>query len=112
MCFERGYKKQEYYQNMIFEHLPELAALPPTFLSTSDEDELRHMTLNFEETLKKHGVDHQLKYYQKVPDKRLGHMFSVLHPEFEQSGELMDEMTNFFHKAAQSLDCAATDTAQ
>ncbi len=104
MCFDKGYKKQEYYQNMIFEHLPELSALPPTFLSTSDEDELRHMTLNFEETLKKYGIDYQLKYYQKVPDKRLGHMFSVLHPDYDESCELMDAMTNFFQKAALKQD--------
>lgn len=96
MCLERGYKKQEYYQNLIFDKIPEMKDLPPTFLTTSDEDELRHMTLNFEKTLKKYDVECQIKYFEKRESKKLGHMFSILHPEYEESVELIDEMLDFF----------------
>lgn len=100
MCLEKGYKKQEYYQNLIFADIPEMKSLPPIFLTTSDEDELRKMTLNFEKTLKKYGVEYKMKYFNKKPDKRLGHMFSILHPEYEESVELIDDMLGFFKSKA------------
>jgi acetyl esterase/lipase len=96
MCLEKGYKKQEYYQNLIFKNIPEIKDLPPTFLSTSEEDLLRGMTLNFENTLKKYNVKYSLKYFNKVHNRRLGHIFSILHPEYAESIELIDEMLNFF----------------
>jgi len=71
--------------------------LPPTFLTTSDEDELRHMTMNFEKSLKKYDVGYQMKYLKKREGKILGHMFSILHPEYEESIELIDEMLRFFN---------------
>ena len=76
----------------------EMKDLPPTFLTTSDEDELRHITLNFEKTLKKYVVDYQMKYFEKREGQKLGHihMFSILHPEYEESVELIDEMLDFF----------------
>lgn len=96
MCLERGYNKQEYYQNLIFNKIPEIKELPPTFLTASDEDELRQMTINFENTLKKHNIKYQMKYFLKREGKKLGHMFSIFHPEYEESIELIDEMLNFF----------------
>lgn len=96
MCFEKRYKKQEYYRNMIFDTIPEIKDLPPTFLATSDEDELRHMTLSFEKVLKSHNVTYQMKYFEKKEGKKLEHMFSILHPEYEESVELIDAMLNFF----------------
>jgi|GEM_PF-2288576 len=103
MSFEKGYKKQEYYQNMIFDKIPEMRDLPPVFLATSDEDELRYMTLNFENTLKKHNVRYQMKYFKKIEGKKLGHIFSVLHPGYEESIELIDEMLNFFERATDTV---------
>lgn len=100
MCLERGYKKQEYYQNLIFDNIPEMKDLPPNFLTTSDEDELRSMTLKFEKTLKKYNVEYKMKYYKRKEGKKLGHMFSILHPEYEESIELIDEMLSFFKSKA------------
>lgn len=96
ICFDRGYKSQEYYKNMIFNSIPEMKDLPPVFLTTSEEDELCNMTLNFEKTLKKYNVKYQLKYHQKSNGKRLGHIFSIQYPEYEESKELLDEMIQFF----------------
>ncbi len=96
MCFEPGYKNKAYYQNMIFTNIPELIDLPPVFLSTSAEDALCSMTLYFEETLKKLSVPYQLKYYPHGRSRKLGHMFSIHHPEYPESRELTDEMLSFF----------------
>lgn len=103
MCFDKGYKKQGCYQNMIFENLPEIKELPPVFLATSDEDELRGMTFDFERTLKKHGVAYELKCFEKGRGRKLGHIFSVLHPGYDESAELIDKMLAFFVKSARAL---------
>lgn len=96
MCFDKGYKKQQYYKSMIFDDIPEIKDLPPTFLATSDEDELKDMTLSFEKVLKSRHVTYQMKYYERREGRKLGHMFSILHPEYEESVELIDAMLDFF----------------
>lgn len=100
LCFERGYANKEYYKNMIFNGIPEMKNLPPVFLTTSEEDELSYMTYSFEETLKKYNVKHKLKYYDKKENRKLGHVFGVLYPEYDESKELLDEMIQFFQTAS------------
>lgn len=96
VCFERGYRTQEYYQNMRFNNLPEIEALPPVFLATSEQDALRTMTFDFEKTLQSHGVPYQLEYTKRVPKKHLGHLFSIYHPSYRESAALIDNMVGFF----------------
>jgi hypothetical protein len=100
MCFDRGYRKEEYYRNMIFKNIPEMAALPPIFLSTSDEDQLHRMTLDFARVLKANGVVYRLKYFKKGAERRLGHIFNVLHPDYGESAELISDMLSFFTGSA------------
>lgn len=102
MCFAKGYQRQDTYRNMIFDKLPETALLPPVFLSTSQEDELKSMTLDFERTLQKHGVPYRLRYFKKGQKKKLGHIFAVQHPDYEESVALIDEMLAFFHRCGHS----------
>jgi acetyl esterase len=99
MCFDKGYQKQNYYKNMIFENIPEMKELPPIYLTTSDEDELRKMTLDFKKTLEKQNITYQLKYFKKGIDKKIGHMFCILHPEYNESIELIEDMLNFFESS-------------
>lgn len=35
-------------------------------------------------------------YFNKKENRKLGHTFSVLHPDYEESIELMDKMAEFF----------------
>lgn len=96
MCLEKGYKKQAYYQNVIFDNIPEIKDFPPTFLTTSDEDELMFMTMNFERTLEKHNIPYRMKYFKKQDGKKFEHIFSVFDPDRIESTELINEMLNFF----------------
>lgn len=96
VCFDRGYKKKEYYQNMIFDNIPEMNNLPPVFLATSEEDALCYMTLGFEHTLKKYGITYQLECCHKREGQTLGHIFNVQYPEYEESIALNDKMIHFF----------------
>lgn len=96
VCLESGYQKQEYYQNLIYDNIPEMKDLPPVFMTTNEEDPLRHMTLNFEKTLQKNGVEYKLKYFKKKRGTRLGHVFSIFHPDYIEGKEMIDEMLEFF----------------
>lgn len=102
MCLEKGYKKQPFYQNLIFNKIPEIKDFPPTFLTTSDEDELRFMTLNFEKTLKQHNIPYKMKYFKKQEGMKFEHIFSVFYPERTESAELIEEMLEFFKSKAGS----------
>jgi acetyl esterase/lipase len=96
MCLEKGYKKQPYYQNLIFANIPEMATLAPVFLATSADDVLSPSMKNFERTLKRWGVESEMQYYERRKDRKLVHMFNVFYPEYEESVEMMDRMTEFF----------------
>lgn len=98
ICLPRGYKRQPYYQNMIFENLPEIKEFPPVFLTSSDDDQLSQMTLNFERTLKNHGVPHQMRYFPREAGRKYEHIFSVMYPERAESADLFDEMLAFFRQ--------------
>lgn len=100
VCFNRGYKRKEYYKNMIFNDIPEMKGLPPVFLTTSEEDELSFMTLDFEKILKKYDVKYQMKYFKRKDGRQLGHIFGIQYPEYDESKELFDEMIGFFQTAA------------
>lgn len=52
--------------------------------------------LNFEKNLKKNGVGYKLKYFKKKRGTRLGHVFSVFHPDYSEGKEMTDEMLGFF----------------
>jgi len=52
--------------------------------------------MNFEKTLKKNGVVYKLKYFKKKKGTRLGHVFSIFHPEYSEGREMIDEMLDFF----------------
>lgn len=99
VCFEKGYKQKEYYQNMIFDNIPEMKDLPPVFLVTSEEDLLFYMTMEFEKTLQRYHVPYRLKVFPKGDGRMLGHVFGIQHPEYEESAECVDEMAAFFLSA-------------
>lgn len=67
--------------------------LPPCFLITSKEDHLRNYTLQFYRALRKNGIVCQLEDYPG--DKRLGHAFSAMRPEFEESREANKNMAEY-----------------
>jgi hypothetical protein len=54
------------------------------------------MTYDFEKTLQINGIKYKLKYFETGKEKKLGHMFSILNPEYEESVELIEEMLTFY----------------
>jgi len=95
MILEKGYKKQEYYQNLILKNIPEINTLPPLFVTTNEDDELDFMTLYFVDILKENNVDHEFYYLEKSSPKKLGHVFNILHLEWEESINLNNAMLEY-----------------
>jgi acetyl esterase/lipase len=98
MILEKGYKKQEYYQNLILENIPEINSLPPLFVTTNGDDELEFMTLYFVNILEKNKMEHKFYYLEKNKQRKLGHIFNVLHLEWEESVSLNKAMLEYLLK--------------
>lgn len=70
--------------------------LPPVYLVTSQEDLIQKDTLRLQQLLSKNGVDNVLQNYDKGKNKQLMHVFATLHPEWQESQEVIDKMSAFF----------------
>jgi acetyl esterase/lipase len=95
MILEKGYEKQEYYHNLILENIPEINTLPPLFVTTNGDDELDFMTFYFVDILEKNNVEHEFYYLEKNRQRKLGHMFNLLNPEWEESINLNNAMLEY-----------------
>jgi acetyl esterase len=95
MILEKGYKKREYYRNLILKKIPEISGLPPLFVTTNGDDVLDFMTFNFIKILKKNNVEHEFYYLEKNKQRKLRHMFNTFHPEREESINLNNAMLKF-----------------
>jgi acetyl esterase/lipase len=98
MVLENGYEKQKYYQKLILKNLKEIINLPPVFLTTNGDDELEFMTLYFEKILKKNSMEYLYYHISKNKEKRLGHMFNVFYPNWEESIKLNNMMLEYLRK--------------
>lgn len=88
-----SYKNSSFVPYTNPEH-PEIAGnLPPCYLVTSHNDFLRKYTLDFAKALRRHGIPYKLDDYP--PDKRLTHAFSVFNPEFPESQEVIQHLTQY-----------------
>lgn len=75
------------------EHPDIVRSLPPCFLLTAGKDNLRHYTTQFYKALRKNNAACRLEDYPK--DKRLGHAFSAIHAEYEESLEANRKMAEY-----------------
>jgi acetyl esterase/lipase len=95
MILAKGYKKQAYYQNMILENIPEINDLPPLFVTSNSDDELDFMTQNFVDILKEKNAEYMFHYVEKNQHKTLGHVFNILHLDWEESHQLNNAMLDY-----------------
>ena len=91
----KGYKKQPYYKDLIFKNIPEIIDLPPVFLSSNGDDMLNDMTFIFVEILKKNNLEHSFIFLEKNKQKKLGHVFNIFYPDWEETQKLNDAMLEF-----------------
>jgi acetyl esterase/lipase len=92
MVFDKGYKHDDKYRNMIWREVPELAALPKTFLISNSKDELRYMTTGFKRILDEKGITNRLNYQI---DNALGHMAVIYNPDAADCAAVIDDMAKY-----------------
>ena len=91
MVFPKGYKKDNRYQDLIFENNPDLSKLSKTVLLTNSKDELKAMTYYFNHVLSNHNVENKL--IDKGTD---GHMGIIFKPFTEENLRIIDDVIDFW----------------
>ena len=97
--YGKNYKKQSFAKYADPEHPDIVTSLPPCFLVTSRNDNLKKYTLDFEKALARHNMPHEFFCFPR--DKRLTHAFSVFRPDYEESTDTITAMHNYFTKQIQ-----------
>ena len=98
IILDKGFKKQQYYKDLIFKNIPEIEDLPPIFLTTNGNDMLKNMTFNFVELLKKNNLEHRFAYLEKRKKRKFGHVFNVFYLDWEESKMLNNGMLEFLSR--------------
>jgi acetyl esterase/lipase len=94
MILKKGYKKQEYYQNLQMKNLPEITSLPPVFLTTNEDDIIKDMSEYFANILTTNNMEYQY-YYVRRSGRKLGHVFNILNLDWEESIEVNNRMLEY-----------------
>lgn len=92
MVFDKGYRHDIKYGNMIWRKIPELATLPKTYLISNEKDELRHMTLEFKKILDERKIENLMNFQA---NEALGHMAVIYAPDSVGCSLIIDEMTHY-----------------
>lgn len=75
-----------------------LAILPPTIITTSEEDFIRDQALAVKNFLDEKNIKNIFLDFKKTSDHPLGHGFAITHPDLEESSQVFIEINNFFKK--------------
>jgi len=79
-----------------FKNLVTVKNLPPFYLVSSKQDIYNFQSRHLDRVLTQNNKEHMFRYWDKIKERPLPHVFNVTNPEFEQSKETNDEMTDFF----------------
>ena len=93
--YEKGYKKQEYFNSLILKNLPEVTSLPPVFVISNADDNLNFMSFYFVDILKENNLEHKF-FFMENEARKLRHCFDVFNPDREESVRIRDEMLRYF----------------
>ena len=78
--------------------LKALAILPPTLITTSEEDFIRDQALAVKKFLDEKNIKNKLLDFKKTSAHPLDHGFAITHPDLGESGQVFMEINNFFKK--------------
>ena len=96
LLFGNHYKEVPYLSYMKPHNLLEKCSIPPCYLVTSEEDMLKESTKAFSAELEKRGIPHQMHCWDRGEKGTLGKTFCVLHPEWKESAQTIEEMLEYF----------------
>ena len=95
MMFGQNLKDSRLYYTS-FKNLVNVPALPPIYMVSSKQDIYGFQSLHLDKVLTENNKEHMFRYWSKIKERALPHVFNVTNPEWEQSKETNDEMTEFF----------------
>ena len=95
--YGEGYKRSAFAPYINPEHADIVTSLPPCYLITSRNDNLKHYTLSFERALSRYQLPHELLYYEEK-NKRLTHAFCVFEPFMAESSDAITRLVHFLKK--------------
>ncbi len=78
--------------------LKAIAILPPTIITTSEEDFIRDQALSVKNFLDERNIKNIFLDFKKTSAHPLGHGFAITHPDLEESGQVFEEINDFFKK--------------
>ena len=78
--------------------LKALAILPPTLITTSEEDFIRDQALSIKDFLDEKNIKNIILDFKKNDSHPLGHGFAITHPDLDESGQVFEEINDFFKK--------------
>ena len=104
--YGRHYRRTAYAPYINPEHPDIIRSLPPCFLVTSERDNLRHYTMQFEKALAR--CDHTHVLLDFPDDARLTHAFSVFEPFLPESTKTIQAMSDYF----QQINTSTNDTRE
>ena len=78
--------------------LKAIAILPPTIITTSEEDFIRDQALSVKNFLDERNIKNIFLDFKKTSAHPLGHGFAITHPDLEESGQVFMEINNFLKK--------------
>ncbi|MCR4563858.1 MAG: alpha/beta hydrolase [Clostridiales bacterium] len=95
MMFGKNIKDRKLYYTS-FKNLVTVKNLPPFYLVSSKQDIYNFQSRHLDRVLTANNKEHMFRYWDKIKERALPHVFNVTNPEWEQSRETNDEMTDFF----------------
>lgn len=72
--------------------------LPPTIITTSEEDFIRDQALSIKNFLDERNIKNIFLDFKKTDSHPLGHGFAITHPNLEESGQVFGEIKDLFKK--------------
>lgn len=94
--YGKNYKKGHFAPYVNPENPDIITALPPCFLVTSKNDNLKKYTFDFERALLGNDMPHEILCFPS--GKRLTHAFCVFRPDLKESDETILKMHEYFEK--------------
>lgn len=98
LLFGWDYKKSPLFPYLDPMSQVEGSDIPPVYLLSSREDVIGFMSLAFAKRLEELGKPYQARHWDKVPGKKLIHVFNLFYPLWEESMISHTEMTDYFKK--------------
>src|SRR5699024_9320204 len=76
--------------------LSALAILPPTIITTSEEDFIRDQSLSVKNFLDEKNIKNIFLDFKKADTHPFGHGFAISYPGLDESKFVLDEIIKFF----------------